>query len=245
MENNNEKPITVNLHEGQNQVQVLYGPAPKQLDAKAPIKVSIDGTIEAPARWLEKRVGDIDQHRAHVIVDRDSMSICLFINEDDPYKDGSVRGKISVCDIVTKFGINTGKKWNPEQLGQFLKMNRSLFVSKEENMAAVGSLKSFNARVAQDVIRENQENGNRNYAFRQAVESNIPQKFSLRIPVFNGCQPVEVEVETYASIDGTDVTIVLQSAGVNDIMNEARNSVIDKVIEEIKCYGPEIAIIEQ
>lgn len=245
MENNNEKPITVNLPEGQTQVQVLYGPAPKQLDAKAPIKVSIDGTIEAPARWLEKRVGDIDQHKAHVLVDRDSMSICLVINEDDPYKDGSVRGKIAVCDIVTKFGINTGKKWTPEQLGQFLKMNRSLFVSKEENMAAVGSLKSFNARVAQDVTRESQENGNRNYAFRQAVESNIPQKFSLRIPVFKGCQPVEVEVETYASIDGTDVTIVLQSAGVNDIMEEARNSAIDKVIEEIKGYGPEIAIIEQ
>lgn len=215
---NNEKPITVNLPEGQTQVQVLYGPAPKQLDEKAPIKVSIDGTIEAPARWLEKRVGDIDQHKAHVLVDRDSMSICLVINEDDPYKDGFVRGKIAVCDIVTKFGINTGKKWNPEQLGQFLKMNRSLFVSK---------------------------NGNRNYAFRQAVESNIPKKFSLRIPVFKGCQPVEVEVETYASIDGTDVTIVLQSAGVNDIMEEARNSAIDNVIEEIKNYGPEIAIIEQ
>lgn len=245
MENNNEKPITVNLPEGQSQVQVLYGPAPKQLDAKAPIKVSIDGTIEAPARWLEKRVGDIDQHKAHVLVDRDSMSICLVINEDDPYKDGSVRGKIAVSDIVTKFGINTCKKWQPEQLGQFLKMNRSLFVSKEENMAVVGSLKSFSARVNQDVIRDNQENGNRNYAFRQAVESNIPQKFSLRIPVFKGCQPVEVEVETYASIDGTDVTIVLQSAGVNDIMEEARNSAIDKVIEEIKGYGPEIAIIEQ
>ena len=245
MENNNEKPITVNLPEGQSQVQVLYGPAPKQLDAKAPIKVSIDGTIEAPARWLEKRVGDIDQHKAHVLVDRDSMSICLVINEDDPYKDGSVRGKIAVSDIVTKFGINTGKKWQPEQLGQFLKMNRSLFVSKEENMAVVGSLKSFSARVNQDVVRDNQENGNRNYAFRQAVDSNIPQKFALKIPVFKGCAPVEVEVETYASIDGTDVTIVLQSAGVNDIMEDARNTAIDAEIARIQDIAPEIAIIEQ
>lgn len=124
-------------------------------------------------------------------------------------------------------------------------MNRSLFVSKEENMDVVSSLKSFNARVAQDVTSESQENGNRNYAFRQAVDSNIPQKFALKIPVFKGCIPVEVEIETYASIDGTDVTIVLQSAGVNDIMEEARNSAIDNVIEEIKGYGPEIAIIEQ
>ena len=207
MENNNEKPITVNLPEGQSQVQVLYGPAPKQLDAKAPIKVSIDGTIEAPARWLEKRVGDIDQHKAHVLVDRDS--------------------------------------WQPEQLGQFLKMNRSLFVSKEENMAVVGSLKSFSARVNQDVVRDNQENGNRNYAFRQAVDSNIPQKFALKIPVFKGCAPVEVEVETYASIDGTDVTIVLQSAGVNDIMEDASNTAIDAEIARIQDIAPEIAIIEQ
>lgn len=245
MDNNNEKPVIINLAEGQSEAVVRFGQAPEQLSQKAPLKIDIKGTISAPGNWLEKRVQDIDQHKAHVLVNRDAMGIILVWDESDAYKQGVIYGNIQVSNIVEKFGINTGKKWQPEQLGQFLKMNRSLFVSKEENMAVVGSLKSFSARVNQDVIRDNQENGNRNYAFRQAVDSNIPQKFALKIPVFKGCAPVEVEVETYASIDGTDVTIVLQSAGVNDIMEDARNTAIDAEIARIQDIAPEIAIIEQ
>ena len=86
---------------------------------------------------------------------------------------------------------------------------------------------------------------NRSFKFKQAVDSNIPEKFKLKIPIFSGGESVEIEVETYATIDGTDVSIHLQSAGANDVVEDTKATVISDTIEKIRSVAPEIAIIEQ
>lgn len=240
-----EQPIVVNLPEGQDTVTILQGKAPAQLDKKAPVKTDIKGVIYAPLDFLEKRVKDIDQHKAHILVCRDKLQILLVINEDDEYTRGKVLGQLAFSEIFLKLGINGNKAWGAEQLGQFLKLNRSFFVSRDENMKVVSALKSFSAKVNQDVQRETSEKGDRTFKFKQAVDSNIPEKFKLRIPVFSGGPSEEIEVETYATIDGTDVSIQLQSAGANDVVETTKATVITDVIEKIRGIAPEIAIIEQ
>lgn len=240
-----QQPIVVNLPEGQNTLTLLQGKAPAQLDNLAPLKINIEGTIYAPLNFLDKRVKDIDQHKAHIIVNRDKLQILLVIAESDAYNNGKVLGKLQLSEIFVNLGINSSKGWNPEQLGQFLKLNRSFFVNKEEGMKVVAALKSFDAKVNQTVQRETKENGNRALSFRQAVDSNIPEKFKLNLPIFSGSEKHEIEVETYASVDGTDVTIHLQSAGANEVVEETKANVITDTIEKIRTTAPEIVIIEQ
>ena len=240
-----QQPIVVNLPEGQNTLTILQGEAPAQLDQQAPVKIDIKGVIYAPLNFLDKRVKDIDQHKAHILVCRDKLQILLVINEDDAYTRGRVLGELSYSEIFLKLGINDGKAWIPEQLGQFLKLNRSFFVNREENMKVVAALKSFSAKVNQDVQRETNEKGDRTFKFKQAVDSNIPEKFKLKIPIFSGGDSVEIEVETYDAMDGTDVSIHLQSAGANDVVEDVKATVISDTIEKIRSVAPEIAIIEQ
>lgn len=238
------QPIVVNLPEGQNTLTFLHGNAPKQLDILPPEKTLIAGTIEAPLEFLRKRVEDINQHKAHILVNRNELYIMLIFNEDDAYNRGQVSGVMKLSKVFQQFGINSEKQWVPEQLGQFLKLNRTYFTNREDNMKVVNALKTFNAKVNQTVERETKENGNRAFSYRQAVDSNIPDKFNLRIQVISGGNPVEIEVETYASIDGNQVSIALQSPGANDVIEEVRNNSINSVIEEIRKIAPEIAIIE-
>lgn len=239
------QPIIVNLPEGQNTLNLLEGRAPKQLDNLAPVKTDISGTIEAPLRYLEKRVGDIDQHKAYLLVYRDNLSLQLIINEGDPYLRGEVNGVLKLSSIFKKFWINSDRQWQPENLGQFLKLNRTYFANRDENMNVVNELKTFSAKVNQTVQRETKENGNRAFSFRQAVESNIPESFKLRMPIFSGGETIEFDVETYAYIDGSDVTISLQSAGANDKVEEFKQFYIDEVVNKIKEIAPELVIIEQ
>lgn len=242
---NEQQPIVVNLPEGQNTLTLLQGQAPAQLDKKEPVKISIEGVIFSPLNFLDKRVKDIDQHKAHIIVCRDALQILLVINEDDAYTRGKVLGTLALSKIYKELGINTNKAWSPEKLGQFLKLNRSFFVDKNEGMKIVNLLKSFEAKVSQGVARETNEKGNRTASFKQAVDSNIPEKFKLKLPIFSGGDFVEVEVETYASVDGLDVSICLQSAGANEVIEDTKATVISDVIEKIRAIAPEIAIIEQ
>ena len=91
------QPIVVNLPEGQNTLTLMQGVAPKQLDHLAPVKIDISGTIEAPLEFLKKRISDIDQHKAHIIVCRDNLSIVLVINENDPSTNQSLLAKRTCC----------------------------------------------------------------------------------------------------------------------------------------------------
>lgn len=240
-----DKRIVLHIPEGQDTITILQGNAPAQLDNLPPVKININGTIYSPLNFLDKRVKDIDQHKAHILVCRDKLRILLVFNEDDDYTRGTVLGELKFSNIFQKLGINDNMAWEPESLGQFLKLNRSFFVSRDENMKVVTALKSFTAKVNQDVAKESKENGNRSLVFKQAVDSNIPEKFKLKLPIFSGGNPEEIEVETYASVDGTDVAISLQSAGANDVVEETKANVINDVIFKIRTIAPEIAIIEQ
>lgn len=239
--------IEVNLPEGQNTLTLLQGEAPKQLDVKEPIKTDIKGTIYAPLNWLDKRAKDIDQHKAHIIVNRDKLEILLVFNEDDPYKQGKVDGKVEFSEIFKKLHINDfSKGWLPETLGQFLKLNRSYFTDRSENMKIVSALKSFDISANQQTARSMNENGDRSAKFQQKVgKSNIPESFKLKIPIFSGGDYEEIIVETFVKMDGADVLIFLQSAGANDIVETAKANVIDYVISKVREVAPDIAIIEQ
>ena len=124
-------------------------------------------------------------------------------------------------------------------------MNRAFFTSKESNMELVSTLKSFKAKINQNVEQSKEENGSKVDSFSQIVESNLPEAFKISIPLFSGHQPEEIEVEIYADIDGRDVSLSLISAGAAELLEEYRNKVIDDQLSIIQSIAPDIVIIEQ
>lgn len=231
----NGSPIEVILREGQ---------APKAIDPKAPLNVEIVGTIDSPLRWLQQRVELIDQKQAHVYVNRDKMAIILITDERDEYLKSKIGGYLDTSEEVNKFGINTGKQWEPQTLSLFLKMNRAFFTDKSKNMTLVSELKNFKAKVNSQVEQFKSENGSYTDNYSQVVDSNLPSSFKVRIPLFKGFAPEEVEVETYADVDGRNVTISLMSAGANETIQDYKNKVIDEQLKLISEVAPDIVIIE-
>lgn len=86
--------------------------------------------------------------------------------------------------------------------------------------------------------------GDRTDNFAQVVNSNLPESFTLSIPVFKGGDKENLEVETFAKIDGRNVAFVLMSPGAEETLETLRDTAIDKELEAIKEIAPEIAIIE-
>ena len=230
----NGSPIEVILREGQ---------AAMQLDPKEPLKVSISGTIDAPFRWLGKRVELIDQKKANIIVNRDKMAMSLSINETDYYQ-SKISGVLQESKEMVEFGINTDKKWEPIKLSQFFKMHRAFFKDKSENMMLVSILKNFKAKVNQVIERSKEENGSKVDNYSQVVDSNLPKSFKLNVPLFKGFACEEIEVEIYADVDGRDVSLSLVSAGANEAIEEYKNKVIDEQLKHISLIAPDIVIIE-
>ena len=244
------KKINVVLAKGQSQAEVIIreGVAEQVLDPKPPVKINLNGTIGAPVEFLTRRRMETEQFnekRAHVILNREEVSITLVFNENDEYNRGMVTGKLSYHPKFVEFGINSGKGWTPNKLGEFFKMNRSFFPDRDNNMALVSSLKGFEATVNTSIEKERKENGSVKDNYSAVVQSNLPPAFTVRLPIFKGTEAEDLEVEIYASVDGRDVSLSLVSPSANDLLEKKRNEVIDEQVAEIRKICPQIVIIEK
>lgn len=218
-----------------------------ELPVKPPVNVDIKGTLEAPFSFLSKRYDQpdqIEQKHCLILVDREKMTITLITHENDAYKQGKVVGTLEVYPKFEEFGINSGKVWSPTELGLFIKMNRAFFKQKEENMRLVTELMNFKGKVDSVIEKSLKEKGDRTDNFSQVVNSNLPEKFNINIPIMKGYQAEDIEVETFAQINGREVSFVLISPGAQETMELTRNEAIDAVIKLINGITPDIAIIE-
>lgn len=246
----NNKGINVILpqnYDGSKPVEVIIrkGEATKELNPKEPKVIAIVGVISSPLSWLEKRVTEpdqVDQRRCYIEVDKDEYTIHLIVDEKNA-EGTSVVGQLELSPIFKEFGINSGKKWTPQSLAEFFKMNRSYFPSKETNMSLVSTLRNFTAKVDSDVEQQKDQKGSHSNLYRQTVNSNLPEEFTICLPIFKGGEAQEIVVETYADVDGGSVSLTLVSAGANEFRDEQVNKQIDSVIESIIAIAPDIAII--
>lgn len=241
--------LQINLAPGQAKTEVVIreGEAPSELAPKAPITTNIVGTIGAVLEFLKKRVnaGQFKQSECYISVDRENVKMTLVINESDAYQRGSVISKLQFNPQFVKFGINDPNKvWTPAELGLFFKMNRTFFPDRKTNMELVSKLMNFNGTVNATIDRDIKMNGSKTDNFAQVVNSNLPESFTLNIPIFKGLPPESLEVETFAQVDGRDVHFVLMSPGAQATLEDIRDKVLDEELAEIREIAPEIAIFE-
>ena len=143
------------------------------------------------------------------------------------------------------FHINDGYAWEPLVLSQFVKMNRAYFSNRDENMKLVSVFKNFKAKVNTDYERDRKENGSFTDNYSQIVDSNMPDRFSVVLPIFKGTTAKTIEIETYATIDGHDVTVQLVSPGAQEVVDQTLDTIIDEQIAAIREIAPEIPFIEK
>lgn len=235
--------ITINLNDAaaarvltENPLKIEYrkAPARKILDEVAPQKTMIEGTLGSVREYLEKRIGTLDEKKAHILVDRENVKISLIIDEDNGRGYGYVVGRLIFDPRFEAFGINNAQAtWEPVGLAMFMKMHRSFFVSKEENMTYVSTLMNYKATIEQKVERSRNEKGDMTDNFQQIVNSNLPKAFHLSIPIFKGYPKEDIEVETFASVDGRSIAFVLLSPGANDTLEALRDKAIDEELAKI------------
>ena len=224
---------------GQLDVIIREGQA---LPLHEPVKVKIDGIIDSPARWLETRP-ELQQitNKCHVLVNRDKLCIALQINENAHYGT-HITGKMELSEAFKKFHINDGYSFTLVDLAKLFKMNRSFFESKQIAMELVTLLQNFKGKVNKDLESSTDNRGNKKVDFVQAVESNLPEAFTLHLPLFKGMEPEDFKCEVY--VDPDDWSCQLISPDANDIVEKYRDEKIDDVIHRIEEAMPGVTIIE-
>ena len=234
--------IKINTKEGTEVLIIREGEA---LPLKEPVKLALTGNIDTVSRFVSKRKETLMIAQCHVVVHRstEDMSITLKINETDFYS-GSVKGQLSFHEDFIAFGINRGKKYTPKDLADFIKMHRYCFEDKDVAMKLVSDLRSFKAKVNKEIEKTESTRGDKNILLNQIVESNIPESFSLKMPIFKGDTLRLFQVDINISPRDQDMDCFLESVEANDIIHiqlwERINSELKLITDDL----PTIVVIE-
>lgn len=229
------------------------------LPMREPEAVNLTGTIDAPARWVESKQrlnhkeayngGNTDEssiveengNNSRVMVYRENGTVVLIENETSYYRN-TIEGRLCTSEKYDKFGINSGDYKNPQDMADFFKMNRTCFASVAEANSLVSLLRNFEANVTSQMKDLDDRRGNITQLRQQVVQSNLPDSFTLTMPIFNGLPKQSIEVEVW--IDPATYGCTLISAQAEDLKVELADKAIDEVIERIREAAPAITIIE-
>ena len=144
------------------------------LPLKEPKIIDINGILKNPLEWLKKRKTEIEGLQAHIIVNREKMSIVLVTEESNHYSK-KVGGSLQLHPDFLKFGINSGEYVTAFDMAHFFKMNRSCFENQSEAMNLGATLQNFKAKVNKELENSDNNRGDRILLIEQTVKSNLPE----------------------------------------------------------------------
>ena len=111
-------------------------------------------------------------------------------------------------------------------------------------MRLVSTLMNFTANVNSTIESSIAQNGSSADVFNQAVDSNLPESFKVKMPILKGGPDWEFDVETFAKISGKEVKFILISPDAAALLEEAKATAINEQLKQIVEIAPGIAIIE-
>ena len=232
--------LTVKVENGVQELVIRQGDA---FPLKEPKPLQITGRIDSILNWLKVRKTEINEKNCHIIVNYDKLVMGLMIDERDVQNHASIGATLELSEEYKKFGINSSKQWEPYEFSKFIKMNRALFVSKDQAAILVTDFKNFKAKVDKVVEKMKDQNGSYDEKRSQAVTTNLPENFKVKIPIFKGEEAITLELEV--EIDSTTLAVSLISPEANEFVQTTSREKIDEQIKLIHDLCPSIAIIYQ
>lgn len=212
-------------------VTILNGDAPEQYNPKS---VNIAGTISAPRRFVENRLDTFDSKKSHCLVSKTDGEITLVVNEHKHCGNHKIVGKVSLGKKFLELGINTDKVYDPKELANKLRLMRSIFKTHSDHARITSALRNIEATVNGQMKDLDDRKGNRTIAYEQTVESNIPDTFTLDLPLIEGEESEEIEVQSVLEVSQGSIVCYLESIDGQDRIEDLRTELVENEIELIE-----------
>lgn len=206
---------------GKVEVEIREGEA---LELKHPIRPLVRGRFTTPSEYMKQRQQEFTIEKSLAIFDVEARTIELESDTRDHYS-VSIIGSLKESMEWGAIGVNQGKKWRPEELSKFLRLRRSWFENVADHAGLVSQLRNIKAKINKMMEENSDLKGNRTENYNVAVESNLPESFKLKIPVFKGMPPVSFTVEFVVSGETGELIFELESV-------EAQEN-IDALVENL------------
>lgn len=218
------------------------GEASKIIPEIQEVDVNLNGTIKAPSEFYLKRPKQFGEDRAHIIFSKnpEKIFITLKTNENKERPHYTITGKLEQSEEMNSFGIaykssQTPKTYTVKDLSQLLRFNKRLFSNVDECNSVIEGLMKFRAKVDSVVTAMDSERGNKSGSYEITVDSSIPLKFSLTMPLFKGMSVKKFNVDICFEVRGAkEIILWLESTELATYIQEDASNFVDSELSIMK-----------
>jgi hypothetical protein len=178
----------------------------------------------------------IDPKNCNLVADVKEGKLCFTVNDKDHYSD-SYKGELKRAAILSEFGINEEKFKGDKELAKFFRKMEFYFVDSAANKHIVDKLMKFKAKVEAKIEKEKDLKGNFRLLYENTVETEIPDSFVMKAPLFEGYEPIEFTVLIGAEADTQGVKFFLESNELFKLEEEEKRRLIGIEVERFKKFG--------
>lgn len=220
---------------------ILEGEA---LEQKHPEKIKLSGNIESVKNFLDKRYKDqkgkslqeVDKEKAVVIVDETNMSIQLLLDPEN-FFGLEVLAKLELTNEIKQFHINDNKEFNREAMIKLLKYNKRFFADPLKYEALLESYMKLNLSGNTQIKSESDDRGNKDVQFKKQISSqNIPQNFTLEMPIFKGQKVIKFQVEICIDVKEMSVSFWFESVELVELIEMYKKEIFDEQLKSCQDF---------
>jgi hypothetical protein len=237
MENN----LKINVEAGIKELVIREG---KANEVHVPSGISLSNlTIDSVKEYLSKKgINETEIENSFVLFSYEEKNIELLYAARIENPD-RIKGEVRLHPDLKKFEINEGKRYTTFQLADFIRMNRHFFETKDVALKLENVLRNFTAEVDKKLDVSDDKRANVKASIIQTVKTNIPENFTLKLPVFVGSEPIPVLVEI--DINSTDISCSLMSPNLKELIDVETKAIIDVELDAVKKLYPELRIFQK
>jgi hypothetical protein len=184
-----------------------------------PVKISINGNIDAPINWIAKRENLFNKEIATIEIDIDNGIIEFCENKSDLLAP-TVKGVLKPNPILQELCINSNKTFDSKTFAQFVKMKRAYFSDKTSADKLYKSLMNFKASFTNNSENTRDNKGNKVLNAQITInETSINEyDFIVEVPIFIGAPTSKFSVEIICEYKSIDAEFQLISSELSEIL---------------------------
>lgn len=215
-----------------NELTIREGQAPPVID---PLKVSLSGDIRTVGIFIKGRnkvsnLQAVVPETTVVTVNKEAGTIQLSTNPNDKFGT-DVSGKLEISDELKIWGINQDRKLSQKQLIKLLKFNRIYFKDQLTHQEILKAYTAFVFNTSTAGHANVDDRGNKSAAIQKRVETNIPNAFTLKIPIYKGEREIEFRVEICIDVTDAGADFWFESVELHELQQIEKESIFKRELD--------------
>lgn len=229
----NEK-IEINIGDKVAEVIIREGAA---LPLKEPSIININGTIDAPSRFLEAKKESLRPIDSTLQIDINSGKLIFVTDEKNFYK-STITGTLVRSKALKEIGINDqAVMYSDKSLAKFIKSHIFYFADKGKAQALISSLMKFSADIQTKIKNEADLKGNVSKAFDRVVKTGLPDTIDVKCKIYEGLPEETFTVDLCVEADASALIFYFDSPQLFELEETIKTKALSDEGKKFSDWG--------